>query len=421
MEKINILIDVDEDFLPKAKYVFRTIFKILGWKISCFTTLRSEPIHLYYGKKTESVFPIKIYHNPEAAAFFRKKEAYPENKLNFFLFRNEYIPFLFSQKGEIFQIQSEQSYLRKDIIASAFYFLSCWQEFILPGAENFVEENAIQIKYGFEELPPVDRYCEILNELLKISFNEYEDKSIWKNDKSFAAVFSADIKKSLLSESAETRKIFSSVKSKKINLSYFVQVGINISETEQNEELKLLLLELFRDRNINLLGSEETAFHLDLLKLELSFFDSLQTKGFRTEFYRNQVLFSLLEKLKIKFDSSIAFKNRSGFRAGISFPFYPFNLKENRAFSVLEIPVATTQDALSVQCEGNAKKILKKLKTMQKAAQKHRSLLNVVFNAEAIIKNKKQNKIFSRFIDSVRRQNGWLCSAEEITEYWEKR
>jgi len=421
MDKINILLDVEEDFLPKAKYVFRTIFKILGWKISCFTRQGSEDIHIYYGKKTEKVFPLKIYYEPETAAFFKRKERYPDDKFDFFRYRGEYIPFLFSQKGEIFRILPEQTFLRKDIVASAFYFLSCWQEYVVSAAENFAEKDAVQVKFGFAEQPPLDRYCRVLDELLLVSLNEYNSHSVWQNDKSFVVPISVETRKNLLPDGHIFHKLFSLEKAQKIKPSHFVEIGIDTDNLQPENNLKQRLMEIFKDRKLSLLGAEETAFHLDLLRMEQSVLEEFSAAGFRTEKFDYQVLFSLLEKLNFKFDASVSFQNRIGFRAGTSFPFQPYNFKENRPFSVLEIPVGINANALFIQFKTNPKKIPKKLKTMINYATKHNSALAVSFDIENLMKNKKEKKIFFLFLEYVRKHNGWLSTMEDFAELWQSR
>ncbi len=60
-------------FEPKAKYVFRTLFSILGYKVRFFNKTTSEDIHVYYGLRTSEQFPVRIYRGVETALFFQQK------------------------------------------------------------------------------------------------------------------------------------------------------------------------------------------------------------------------------------------------------------------------------------------------------------------------------------------------------------
>jgi hypothetical protein len=133
MEKypnINILINVPDRYLPKAEFVLRTYCYILRLNPKFYYGLHSEGIHLYYGLKNEQIYPIRIYFEASTASFFDELELYPLDKVNFSKYNKEYIPFLFSQSGSIFSFFGDFCVIRKDIIASGFYFLTCWHEYI---------------------------------------------------------------------------------------------------------------------------------------------------------------------------------------------------------------------------------------------------------------------------------------------------
>ena len=117
LKYINILLNIDEIYQPKAKYVFNTLCQILGLKPKYFTRITSQQIHIYYGKRSEDEYPIHIYHNPDSVEFFGKKEQYPTEMVNLVKYGDEYIPFLFSKQGEIFRFTSNSIRLRKDIIS----------------------------------------------------------------------------------------------------------------------------------------------------------------------------------------------------------------------------------------------------------------------------------------------------------------
>jgi len=110
IQNVNILLNVDTKFEPKAKYAFRIMMRILGYNPVFFTKISSQEIHIYYGTRTTETYPLKIYRSIETALFFNQKNEYPSSKYNSVNYQKEYIPFLFSLKGEIFSISPKSVY-----------------------------------------------------------------------------------------------------------------------------------------------------------------------------------------------------------------------------------------------------------------------------------------------------------------------
>jgi hypothetical protein len=86
--------------------------------------------------------------------------------VDFCKFKNEHLPFLFSRDGAIFSFADESCSFRKDIIASGFYFLTCWHEYILNyyghSKERIDYKQSLQYRWDFTEIPVVDVYCQML-------------------------------------------------------------------------------------------------------------------------------------------------------------------------------------------------------------------------------------------------------------------
>ena len=158
---------MEKNFENKAKYVFNTFGKIWGIKIDFSTTFTSDSIHIYYGRYVEETFPIQIYHDPTAPAFFEEKTQYSIEQVNLIKYKNDYLPMLFSKKGELFRYTRNSIRIRKDLISSAFYFLTCWQEYAsqkeLSPSNHFDFRDSLQHKFGFQDLAPVDHYLSLIH------------------------------------------------------------------------------------------------------------------------------------------------------------------------------------------------------------------------------------------------------------------
>ena len=69
--------------------------------------------------------------------------------------------------------------------------------------------------------------------------------------------------------------------------------------------------------------------------------------------------YDLLIQNGIKKDYSMGYSDRSGFRAGTSFPFYYFNLKKNKAEDLLIFPFAYMDSALKDKMNLSSEEALK--------------------------------------------------------------
>jgi len=448
--KLNILLNIDEKFENKAKYVFRTFGKIIGFSPTFYNNFTTAEIHLYYGIKSDHKYPIQIFHYPAVAEFFQRKEVYSTENVNLVKFRDNYVPFLFSQSGNIFHFLPGNTEIRKDIISSAFYFLSCWQEHVvaprITPEKGYDYTSSLQSKLPFSEVAPVDSYCKILGLALKGIFPEFIHQNIWKKNKDFAISFSHNIKFSknldnsrennlkiitakLLYRSHPVLKIHKQEKHCKINSTFFVP-SISLSNRENHDNLaddlnKQQVLSLLKDYEVNLLGSPNSGNQYYQMLEELKELTGFSTKGFRIIDlnFVYQELFKILEKAGIKYDSSMGFEKNIGFRAGISYPFYPYYLKEDRQFHVLEIPSIISDEMLFYQFENDLKRMKRHIFELLKNSKKQSSHLSISFSNQVFdwLHFQVWTKLYKKIIKFGKKNNGWLCSLDEMGEYWKER
>ena len=194
---IVILLNLPADYLPKAEFVLRTYCYVLRLNPMFVYGKHYEGAHLYYGPQTGRDYPIKIHYDEHTAEFFTQRELYPLDQVNFCLFKKEYIPFLFSQPGAIFSFNPEKVVIRKDIVASGFYFLSCWHEYILGfhgqrrGRVDF--RQSLQYRWDFTEVPVVDVYCQMLLFAMGNYLPQFIREISWHGSRRFCVSLSHDI------------------------------------------------------------------------------------------------------------------------------------------------------------------------------------------------------------------------------------
>lgn len=476
MEKypnINILLNVDRRYIPKAEFVLRTFCYILRLNPRFNYGGHYEGTHLYYGIETTQSYPIKIHYNPDTADFFEKRELYPLDAVNFVKYKNEYIPFLFSKGGQIFSLAEDHCYFRKDIIASGFYFLTCWHEFILSQKGlpkgRFDYKESLQYRWSFTEIPVVDVYCQLLLYTMELFCPEFIRDIHWNKTRKFVLSLSHDLdywnpwnKKAISTMMKYNLKTF--IDRPFLALYKLVFHGIHknlfydpwkvIRHIRRNEQVRgarstwfILarndyeddrqnylfdvayreqLLDLLGEQEIGLHGSPASAFDLEVLKEEINNLKALGLKptGFRTHYlhFDYQKSFSILEEAGILYDSTLGYWENIGFRAGISFPFFPFNIKENRPFRVLEIPLIVMDTTLYSQKAMNLSRLTahRNLKRLIDLAAKYQSHLSLLWHNSTFdpVDYPGWGSLYWQTIDYANKKKGWVSSLHNIYDEW---
>lgn len=414
-----------------------------------------------------------IKYREDTADFFEKRELYPLDMVNFRQYKKEYIPFLFSADGPIFAFDVGCCVFRKDIIASGFYFLTCWHEYILGfhGAKKGRVDyrQSLQYRWDFTEVPVVDVYCQMLLFSISQYLPEYVREVYWNERKRFCVSLSHDIDywnywtgkqrsdtiihnlkslplrpvralwklgghivhKSLVHDpwknvhKLANRELHSGVKS-----TWFLLARDDFEDPRQNYISNVVsreqIIDLLGQQEIGLHGSPESAFNSSILAEELKTlrdigFDPI---GFRTHYlhFDYQESFTILENAGIKYDSTLGYWESIGFRAGISFPFYPFNIEENRPFRVLEIPLIVMDTTLhsTKAMNLNAREIWRTLKRLIDMAEKYQSHLSLLWHNTTFdpIDYPLLGAMYWKTIDYALKKQAWVTSLKDIYEEW---
>lgn len=470
---INILLNLPQRYLPKAEFVLRTYCYILRLNPTFVYGSHFEAAHLYYGPLPDREYPIRVHFDPDSAEFFEKQELYPLEKVNFCKFRENHVPFLFSKGGSIFSFTADSCIFRKDIIASGFYFLTCWHEYVfsergLPRGRVDYKES-LQYRWDFTETPVVDIYCQILRYTLQKALPGFVRDISWQAEHRFAMSLSHDIdywdywdarslketlqynlhsfwerpvnaiykylghsihKKLFYDHFKHLYKIYRKEKDLGVKSSWFVMAGLDFEDPRQNyiqdPAVKAEMIDLLGQEDVGLHGSPESAFDLDILKTELGRLQELgfNPMGFRTHYlhFDYQTSFGLLEEAGVKYDSTLGYWESIGFRAGTSFPFYPFNIKENRTFRVLEIPLIVMDTSLHSAKAMNmsylsARSALRRLIKVAASFQSHLTLLwhNTTFDP---IDYPMWGRLYWKTIRHAQSEGAWITALNEIYEEW---
>ncbi len=470
---LNILLNTEKSFMPKAEYVFRTFCRILGLNPSFHYHYATEEIHIYYGEYTERDYPLKIYHNPDSVSFYEQIHAYDPEKVNFYRLGKEYIPFLFSPPGPIFYNSEASIRINKDIISSAFYFLTCWQEYaddkiMIPG-DRYDYKSSLQYYWNFAELPVVDRYCFMFQISLENVLKKFAKFRKWPNKSLFAMTISHDIdywdfwtkdyldlniqmnKKRIKDTPVKSLyKIIGHYINKKFfydpasiimkikrmeslfyaKSTYFLLTGTqNLDKRQEyffDPQIREEISKIMHDNDIGLHGTKVAAYDQDTLTEQLI---NLKNAGFSCYGYRNHYLsfdyqksFQILENAGLKYDATLGFWENIGYRAGISFPFFPFNIKENRPFRILEIPLVLMDTTIHSNKAMNLSlwKSMMKIKRLILASRKNNSHFSVLWHNTVFdpIDYPGWSRLYYKILKYAYKKDAWICSLKELYDFW---
>ena len=143
---------------PEIKYVlayFRDLYRIPG------------EIDIGYGTTD-----CKINIAGGDLSYFGRLVPYPTNGMIRKEWQGKQIPFLFdaSDSPPVFSINDGKAFIHYDILASAFFFLSGWQEQVYMrqhSALRYPYRESLQKKLGISQIPVVNYYFDILNTAIR--------------------------------------------------------------------------------------------------------------------------------------------------------------------------------------------------------------------------------------------------------------
>jgi len=379
MPTITILINTHQSFHNKATYIFNTFCNFLGCQANITFQQGTEPVHIHYSEHPNPNAPINIFHNPQSINFFQENDLYPPEQIDFAKYDGNSLPFLFSKAGDILQKQGQTTTITKDIIATAFYFLSGWQERNQTG-EIYEHRHSLQCQCGFTETPFIDYYSNILRQALAETGLElpFTKKAtlLLSHDLDYFNYWTQEHLQSVYKYNLNTfmsRPLQALYKlcGHFITKQYFTQPEKAILKILKKEEKhglssKTFLLakpcgndhrqdylsdnanletirHIFTASPLGLHGTKSASNNETELRQQ---WERINQTGLQVSGYRNHYLyfnyhktFAMLENIGIDADYTLGFRENIGYRVGTSFPFQPYNIAQDRPYNITEYPL----------------------------------------------------------------------------------
>lgn len=348
--------------------------------------------------------------------FFAGDIAKP-NAVTWIVWKERKLPVLFTTSNQIPVIEhsDEQTTINYDIIGSAFYFLSGWQEVKSSSRDQhgrFPFKESLQFELNMIELPVVNYYFDILKTAIETIINNHLDcrrqlpdsmqvclshdidkiNSGWfeggfsevKNGRLFSAI-------SLLFKKMQGKDPYDNIPE---ILSLEQELGVSstffflVKKGDGNSDYSLnQVKEYFNEirqhqSEIALHGSLETADSASSLSYELQQLPKgVIGNRFHYLKFNPVTVCDTVENSGIIYDGSFGFAEHIGFRHGICHPFHPFNHTTKKQYSFLEIPLSIMDTTLSFAAYMRDDECLtEKLDRLINEVQKFNGVLSILWH-----------------------------------------
>lgn len=392
---VRLIMQCDKRLTPKAKYVFATFTKTLGLLLvdAADTSDSFDGVTVWYGHagsdwpQQENWVTITAAH--EAAEHFAGKEPLDVDSVRWVTWRQYRLPVLFWDESRASVDVSSKGHISFDIIASAFYFLSCWEETVIDERDThgrflFRQSLAAQLD---SQANIVDQYLDIFLTLLNDAGCNQAIPA-WPDGASFVVCLTHDvdeIRKTRLSrlkfawnhtlrpapahrhtptlervqfaldtlvsprDPYWTFPTFLDVeRTRGFTATYFFQAGTradgtryDLSEPRVRDFIDNLQAYGFE---VGLHGSyhaslDEQRFRREQARLN-TMLDGQPMIGHRNHYLRMEYTRSLpiYERAGIHYDATLGYADQPAYRNSFSYPFHPYNHTDNCPFSFWELP-----------------------------------------------------------------------------------
>jgi hypothetical protein len=402
--QVQIVLECEDSFKKKAAYTFETFFQILGlqFRFADSNEVSSSDIAIWYGREISKISGrvLFIHASPEAQSLFQQRLKLGTSKVKKIRFNGEdSLVFFYDEEfgreeADLVSGGDRCRIIHVDIVASAFYLLSCWQEITSTERDQhdrFPASASLQHQHGLLQIPIVNQYARLMKAELERLMGSSIPEVPRFHGKDFAVCMTHDVdyirKWSLgiiyrelvqylllgkggrelgnrlkraraFFQAISTRddpyrlsleKILTVEKDAEIHATYYLKTGA----TSRHD----VSYRINDGYGRNLVTSLETAGHeIGLHPSYNSFTSSKKTgaekerldhvlrskaKGVRQHFLRFKIpeTWRAQAGLGFEHDATLGFPGHEGFRAAICHPFRPYDSEKDEVIEIWEVPL----------------------------------------------------------------------------------
>lgn len=469
---LQILLRCDDRLKPKLRYMFDTLLLAVGWKSAYVTDAPAcGPWVLYASPMASRLAPdpccLIVAHAPAAWAFLDCKSTIAST----------------TAVGDLPVVLScvradlPKPHVPFDLPANAFYFLSSWSERYDDGhaGRRRLYRDSIYRRLGIPQ-DIVDRYLhcfvEAVQELRKRMGLPAWPKRQWPGGRSHAVVLSHDVdflargRLDILRQGGRTlarhllklraareaasaglalakalvrgRDPYSDIqgimdREARLGVRSSFQVAVahrHPRDVNYCIELPWVQerLRSIRDSGFDLClhGSYRSTENPRWYVEEAAVLERVlgRPRGSRQHFlsFDGDALFAAQEEAGIEYDMSMGYPDRSGPRAGFSFPYFPYCLAQDRPYDVLQISLGlmdvTLHNYMGLRGEAAWRSIAESLEDLRR---KH-GCMSVVWHPIVFggARDPGFDELYWRLVHTVQEEGGWATDGQQVNEFWRK-
>lgn len=367
------------------------------------------------------------------------------------------IPFIFnSHEKDIFTRAGDQWIINLDIIGSAFFLLSGWQDFhssVRNRKGNFPYTASVQCQLDIIHIPVVNYYFDILKTVIEEAYEIHIKPFRW-GESDFATFLSHDIDTcetawmqggyhaarhlnfgSLFSllwkkirgkdawfnfdEILEMEKEFHAT-----STFYFIgrkgkSQGIKNADYKVTKpKFQKVFGSIMRaGSEVGLHGSAGTHQNEVRFKEDLERFPAVvKSNRFHFLLYDPVKSTEILDHSALLYDSSIGFPEAYGFRSSFCFPYHPYDIRNDQPFGYYEIPLMLMDGTLQRHLPLNPKESIKCTKQLIDEVKQFGGCLSILWHNTHLsdVKFMGWKDAYYCVLESCVSENGWLSSGEKI-------
>jgi hypothetical protein len=443
--QVQIVLECEDSFKKKASYTFETFFQILGlpFRFVDSNEVSSSDIVIWYGREIPKVSGrvLFIHASLEAQSLFRQRLPLDTSKVKKIRFNGEdslalFYDEEFGREGTNLVSGDDRCRIAHvDIVASAFYFLSCWQE--ITSAERdqhdrFPASASLQHQHGLLHAPIVSHYARLMKaELEKLMGSSIPEIPRY-HGKGFAVCMTHDLdyirkwslgiiyrelvqyllfgkggkelgnrlkRAGAFFQAISTRddpyrfsleRILSAEKNAGIHATYYLKTGATSRHDASYRindgygrslvtSLETAGHEIGLHPSYNsFTGSERIGAEKERLESVLR----AKAKGVRQHFLRFKIpeTWRAQAELGFEHDATLGFPGHEGFRAAICHPFLPYDSERDEVIGIWEVPLLAMDGTFQSYRNKSAEESLEIIKELILTVKKYHGVGVLLFH-----------------------------------------
>jgi peptidoglycan/xylan/chitin deacetylase (PgdA/CDA1 family) len=183
------------------------------------------------------------------------------------------------------------------------------------------------------------------------------------------------------------------------------------------------LFDLIRENKseIGLHGGHDAFMDLDRLLLEKNNLEKSaqdKIKGYRNHYlkFKTPDTWNILEKADFSYDTTYGFPDHPGFRNGMCYPFFPYDLVQAKFLKILEIPLLIMDASFIYYLKWDENKTISLCKNLIDQVSAINGVVTILWHNNYYVK--PWNKVLTTLLDYCHEKDAWFCTGLELNNWW---